>query len=384
MLTIYRRHRKGCEHRSEGRRYRRCQCPISVEGALGDQYIRKALKLRDWQKAHELVREWEANGQRTSAAQSEAVTIEEAAEAFLADAQARKLNEATVYKYRLLFRQLENFARQRGLRFLTELDLHRLTAFRAEWKDGPRSSAKKLERLRAFLGFCQRRRWVVENQASHLKPPKVVPRPTMPFTRDEMLRILGALGKYSQRAGAVHAQRLRAFVLLLRYSGMRIGDAVSLTPDRILGKRLFLYTQKTGAPVHCVLPDFVVGALEAAPRSSESYYFWSGQSKLHNAISKWQQTLRTLFRLAGVQGGHAHRFRDTFAVEFLVSGGSVEELSVLLGHSSTRVTELHYAPWVQARQERLEAHLERAWAQDPIALGEMNHTRATHGNERLQ
>jgi hypothetical protein len=32
MLTIFRRHKKSCEHRQEGRSYRRCRCPISVEG----------------------------------------------------------------------------------------------------------------------------------------------------------------------------------------------------------------------------------------------------------------------------------------------------------------------------------------------------------------
>jgi integrase len=71
-----------------------------------------------------------------------------------------------------------------------------------------------------------RRKWVTENPAADLKAPKISLRPTMPFTREEMIRILAALETYSHTAGAPNAQRLRAFVLLLRYSGMRIGDAV--------------------------------------------------------------------------------------------------------------------------------------------------------------
>ena len=39
---------------------------------------------------------------------------------------------------------------------------------------------------------------------------------------------------------------MRALILLLRYSGMRIGDVVNLSVDRIAGKRVFLYTQKNG------------------------------------------------------------------------------------------------------------------------------------------
>jgi len=75
-----------------------------------------------------------------------------------------------------------------------------------------------------------------------------------------------------------------------------------------------------------------------------------------------------LFELAEIPNGHAHRFRDTFAVELLLSGVPLERVSVLLGHSSIRVTERHYAPWVRSRQEQLEADLQRTWSQDPVAL----------------
>jgi hypothetical protein len=92
---------------------------------------------------------------------------------------------------------------------------------------------------------------------------------------------------------------------------MRIGDAVQCGPDRLKGNKLFLYTQKTGVAVQFVLPDFVVCHVEAAPRNSERFFFWTGESKLlHTAVGVWQQSLRALFSLAGVSGGHAHRFRD--------------------------------------------------------------------------
>jgi hypothetical protein len=44
---------------------------------------------------------------------------------------------------------------------------------------------------------------------------------------------------------------------------------------------------------------------------------------------------------------------------------------VLLGHSSIKITERHYAPWVQARQTQLEADLARVWRKDPLAQAEM-------------
>ena len=59
MLTIYRRHRKNCAHRIKGRRHRHCHCPIWVDGILGGKEMRASLKIRDWQRAQEMVREWE-------------------------------------------------------------------------------------------------------------------------------------------------------------------------------------------------------------------------------------------------------------------------------------------------------------------------------------
>src|ERR1700693_3680507 len=71
-----------------------------------------------------------------------------------------------------------------------------------------------------------------------------------------------------------------------------------------------------------------------------------------------------VFELAKVEGAHPHRFRETFAVELLLSG--VERVSILPGHPSVRITERHYVPWVRSRQEQLEADLTNAWKQDPV------------------
>jgi integrase len=52
--------------------------------------------------------------------------------------------------------------------------------------------------------------------------------------------------------------------------------------------------------------------------------------------------------------------RDTFAVELLLAGVSLDKVSKLLGHKSTRVTEKHYAPWVKARKDQLEDEMKTA------------------------
>jgi hypothetical protein len=61
-----------------------------------------------------------------------------------------------------------------------------------------------------------------------------------------------------------------------------------------------------------------------------------------------------------------------------VAGVPLERVSILLGHTSVRITEKHYAPWVRERQEQTEADVKRTWAHDPIALLETKGTPQVH------
>jgi len=130
----------------------------------------------------------EAENRRT-VQQEHQVTIKDAHTKFIADAEARKLNDATLNKYRLLFDSLTVSRKHTSCQFLKQLDLDALATFRATWTQGPRTSLKKLERLRAFMRFAEKRKWIDDNPATELKAPKVPNKPTMPFTREEMIRI---------------------------------------------------------------------------------------------------------------------------------------------------------------------------------------------------
>lgn len=381
MLTIYRRHKQTCEHRNEGRKYRRCRCPIWVDGSLDGQEIRKTLRTADWEKATDTIREWESSG-LGSLANTNQVSIEQAQKEFLADCAARKLEESTKDRYRIIFRQLNAFAANEGFQFLKQLDTPAVRRFRTTWKGkSGLADLKKLERLRTFLKFALTNGYIKENPASAIHNPKVRQTPTLPYSQDEMLVILAAATKKinkAKRQAINKARQLKTLVLFLRYTGLRISDAVGCAVERLQGGKLFLYTQKTGQHVYCPLPAFVVRELESIPRVSELYWFWTGRGTVETARKKWTEALADLFKEANVKDGHAHRFRDTFAVELLKSGTPIERVSILLGHSSVRITEKHYNPWNKARQEQAEADVSRSWANDPLALLETKGTLQVH------
>lgn len=347
-----------------------------ADGLLGARDMRLSLETRDWDCAQATVQKWEAEGRGPlpqAIQREEAITVECAREGFIKDAKARGLCEASLSNYGLLLRRLQGFTEGRGLKALTDLDVVALTEFRAQWKYCNLTSLKNLERLRSFFGFCHDRGWVSENFAKRLKNPRVVASPTLPYSQDEILKTMKAADVAVAEArphAKPNAIRLRALLLLLRYSGLRIGDAIKCPLDRLVDGKLRLYTQKTGTHVSCPLPEFVVKELEATPRAGEHHWFWRGKEKckLKTAVTDWQQRIRELFKEAGVANGHAHRFRDTFAVGLLMDGVPLERVSIMLGHSSVKITEKHYSPWIRERQEQAEADVRRTWLRDPLAV----------------
>jgi len=370
MLTLFRRHLKSCPHTS--RTYRRCQCPIHVEGSLGGEIIRRGLDLTAWSAASNLISQWNAAGE-IGAAPAEPTLIDVAVTKYLDDARARRLADATIAKLTTIFeKQMLAWAKAGGFRYLRELNPERLSEWRATWKDDALAASKKYQRTVGFFYFCMRMKWLGENPMKSLHPPKVKQDPTLPFSVDEVSAIVSACDRFPIKGihGEGNRKRLRAMALLLRYSGLRIRDAATLRRERLQNGKLLLYMQKTGVPVFVPLPPYVVEALDQTPDVHPGYFFWSGNGLPKTTVADWQRSLRKLFEIANVRGGHAHRFRDTFTVELLLAGVPIDQASILLGHSSVKVTEKSYAPWVKARQEQLEAAVIKTWNDLPrLRLG---------------
>jgi integrase/recombinase XerD len=334
----------------------RCGCPIYQEYRVGKKRFRRSLKTTNWQKALSDARKKELEEFKEK---PKSPTVDQACEKFIQDGEARGLREPTLYKFRLLFKQLKQFAADKGLVFVSDLTVDDVRAFRSSWPNKNFAARKKLENLRAFFRFCNISGWISGNPASALKPAKTIDKQIVPITKDEFTKILTACGMYPDKRNRV---RLRALVLVLRYSGLRIRDVVTLRKDHIRGGRLYLRTAKTGTDVFCPLPLDVLDALKTIEGTGE-FYFWSGTSKPKSAVGDYQRALRTLFGLAKVPRVHAHLFRHTFATELLMAGNSLETVAAVLGHSSTKITERSYSHWVKGRQEKLEEAVKNSWAQ---------------------
>ncbi len=156
-----------------------------------------------------------------------------------------------------------------------------------------------------------------------------------------------------------------AFVLLMRYSGLSIQDAATLARDRLDGTLLTLRRGKSGELVQVDLPAPVVTALASLPVDGP-HFFWTGNSAPVTAAKLWRHRLRSVATAAKVANFHSHRLRDTFAVELLLAGVSMGDVSILLGHSSVQTTERYYAPWNRTRRDRLVRVVREAHGKDSL------------------
>jgi integrase len=164
----------------------------------------------------------------------------------------------------------------------------------------------------------------------------------------------------------------------MRWSGLSIRDAIRLERSNLTeDDEVSLYRAKTGHPVYVPLPPHVAAALRNIPPGfcpNPRYFFWTGNGNIRSAVGNWQRSLRRVFELADIKQAdgkkkrcHPHMFRDTFAVECLLAGVPLEQVSILLAHKSVKVTERHYAPWVRARQEQLAINVRKIWAHRAVA-----------------
>jgi integrase len=401
VLNIYRRHRKECS--KFGSRSEHCpskpKCAIHVEGidGQGRNLKPRALKdpasgsgVRDWNRAVEIVRDMELPTP-VEPVQKPKTALTVAIEAFLT-LKAKKQPE-TQRKYRNLLKRLQEFA-ETTLRKSTvdELTYPDMVAFRHTWQNANSTQINAQTMLKAFFAFCVDADYITKNPAKKLDAIGEDREKTEPFEPDEIRRIIETLplltDEYGRRGGSI-ARQTTAFVYVMRYTGMSIGDTTTLEKQHVTGCRIRTYRKKTGEDVYAFVPQFVIDSLHAAPHDSGRYFFWSGEGSAHSRTNKWGVRLQRLFVLADVKvrevekkrrsGGKLkdieetvkvseakpHMFRHTLARDLLERGVPMEELAEVLGNTA-RIVEKYYSKWDSRRQARLEQHLTQFWADDAV------------------
>jgi integrase/recombinase XerD len=318
---VFALHSSKCPHR-KNKYYRKCRCRKWIyEFGARKRY---SAKTRSWERAEALIA-------GDVAEKPKGVTLKDAVDQFLTDKRNQNVSKAWLGKFELL---LEGWAPEREIASLTLRDLE---TFRDTWTGAPITKRKKQERLRSFFHYCVKHRWIPYNLAGDLSRIRIDQKPTEPLTKEAFAELLDSAGG-----------DFRALVLLMRYSGLRITDAVQMGKEKMEESTVFLRTQKTGVRVRVPIPEDVADEIRA------HLPLYRGGMTLKSRVTQFQE----MFQARGI---HSHQLRDTFAVELLLAGVPIEDVAQLLGHASIKVTERAYSPWVKARQDRLEASIKKSW-----------------------
>jgi len=369
-ISIFVRHSEGCKYRDD-ETWKRCPCRKHLRWSADGRQYRRSAATRSWEQAEEKKRELEkqfaAGANPTVVVPDETrKTIARAVELFLLEKRTEGVNGGVLKKYERELERLKTFSEARSRFFPAEIDKELLTEYRATWDALYPSSATRQQvqsRVRRFLRFCHDAGWI--ERLPKLSAIKVDEPPTMPLSQAEYKRLLGSVEIFP----AEKAARVRALVQLMRHSGLAIRDAVTLERSELvhdLKKKIYRVAtsrQKTGTSVSVPLPADIAKEILTVLNGNPRYVFWNGNGLEQSAVTNWQHDLRALFRETFGKDTNftPHCLRDTAAVEWLSAGIPLEEVSKLLGHTSVKTTEKHYAPWVTARQDRLDSLVVATW-----------------------
>jgi site-specific recombinase XerD len=395
-LKLYRRHRTECEgghaedsrtgEFEEGRRgWKKCACLIHASGTLGGAFARRQTGKSDWEEAKAAAVQWEVAESWTGrpkaptpapAKEESRMTLEDAIAAFIASRTSRGVSLGTLKKYRTFVNQFTEYTNSRGYVTLDQLDVSDMDRFYASWKDGKRSKAKKLERLKSFIKFCLKRKWLAEDIAEDLCAPEgsSMPPNKMPFTDAELDRIYKACDAIGGPRPPGPGYRpwggedVRDFVMLSIYTGLRISDVSTFNiAERLKGNDVFLMMHKTQKELYTWIPDWLVARLRAREKQHGPFIFRAGQAMNMRAVSeRWRENVGKVFKLAGPfdDPPTPHRFRHTFVRILLEKGVPVADVAELIGDTED-VVRRHYARWVPERQARLTKILKEAFDDKP-------------------
>jgi integrase len=396
-LSLYRRHRRDCkadhpeelrssEYDERKKGWKRCECPIIASGTLNRKFRRQTTGQWEWSPARATASQWEANknwagiSSIAAAAPHEPaplprITIHDATEAFLAKCQNRSIQPATYAKYQTFTNQLKAYAEQRGYVCVDQLTVADMDRFYASWKDGIRAKAKKLDRLKAFIRFCLKREWIAKDVSSDLEAPQgsSITLPKAPFTDEELMRIYNACDVLGPAPGPPRrnwgGEDAKDFVFLSVYTGLRISDVATFDiTKRLKGNDVFLRMHKTRRPLFTWIPSWLVERLKARQEKNGPLIFRCGVSLTMKQLTDiWRNArLKKVFELAGPwdERPHPHRLRHTFVRILLEKGVPVADVAELVGDTEA-IVRLHYAAWIQGRQDRLSRILQEAFEDRP-------------------
>jgi site-specific recombinase XerD len=284
------------------------------------------------------------------------LSLSQAIQGYLLDAGARRLSPNTIKFYQHIFNRLARFLGDPAIGAIAKADLQRFMASLAHLSKktalGHHAGLSALWRWALSEGLVERN-WVRDIQA-----PVPETRVIIPFTEAEVKALLAAVDKsapYARpgqrecRHSNPSAQRNRVIIYLLLDTGIRASELCGLRVRNIDLKARHVTVMGKGSKERTIYFSEATGKLlwrYVAQRGAETVDAWlfpAWRAATPLDARDLYHILHRIGQRAGVADVYPHRFRHTFAIQYLRNHGDVYTLQAVLGHTTLDMVRRYLA-----------------------------------------
>lgn len=239
------------------------------------------------------------------------------------------MSETTIPGYQKTFRRLVAYLEDPEFDAITSDNIRRFLAWLpTEYAMGRRTVHDAWVRLSSLWTWAETELGTPHVIRGRIRAPRYTERVIEPLSAEELRKLIA-------HAGTV---RNRAIVLTLVDSGLRVSELCALTVGDYNAGRLHVRKGKGGKARYAVVGNRTQKAIwrymAQRGESRDDYPLFASRTGRHLRRDNLRAIVARMGKRAGVAHVHPHRFRHTFAINYLRNGGNVLELRELLGHSS--------------------------------------------------
>jgi site-specific recombinase XerD len=309
---------------------------------------------------------------------------------FVLTKQTEGKSPRTVEFYRDNLRRFLWYADKQGwpddIRLLTEWHIREFLGYVASetcrWGlqgNGSETSQKKASHstvhhyfvvLSCFFNWVTQEGFLEENPIARIKVGKPKPKVIIPYTSEEIRRMLVVCDYDYTHNAKFLGSRNRAMVLVFLDSGIRLSELIGMKLGdldnekghiKVLGKGTKERVVRIGKTTQKALWRYLM----YRPQNGRQELWLTEEGKPLGS-SGLQSLIKRLKQRAGINGnGSIHRFRHSFALNFLRADRNVFNLQYLLGHSDLDMVKRYTA--TLGMEDALKAH-EKASPADLMGL----------------
>lgn len=285
------------------------------------------------------------------------VLLSKAIEGYYLHAEAEGLSKHTLADYRRTFERFLKFA---GDQYVDEISKEGIEAFSRSLNEGRAKPLSEKTRLNYYIGLSALWTWLVDEELVETQIVRALkwPRPEAPaispLSQDDVRLLLASVERsrpyrrHFQREPSTHATpnslRNRTIILTLLDTGMRVSELCNLlVGDVDLRNREIEIKKGKGnksryVPVSARTGKMIWKYLGRRQTRDDDPVFVSPEGYPLSARGV-EIMLQRLAKKAGVRRANPHRFRHTFAINYLRNDGDPFTLQKILGHSDMTMVQ---------------------------------------------